>query len=141
MIKLRPVNYRWESEGVWVDYYNARLKIASTDALEYQADLQASLRKANGLDYGDLRSQHSILAGVAARTLLKDWEIEDDGEKVPYTSEEAEKVLLDDYKTFKFIVDFAHDEANYKEQERKKIAKKPQTRSGGTSSTEKTLSS
>ncbi len=134
MINLRGADVEAENAGVWVEYHDVQLRIASAGTLEYQAEMQKAIRAANG-EYSELKAQHQIMAGVVARALLKDWRgVSDENGEVAYTPAIGEQTLLADYKTFKFIHDYALQEKHYKLKERQKIAGKSQRRSSGTSS-------
>lgn len=108
-------NPQLEQEGVWVDLGDgARVRIARRDTVRYRETLRkesAPYRQVARAGLLSDETSNQILVKVLARTVLLDWEgITEDGQPVPYSYENAVR-LLTTYRDFLEFVTTASGEA------------------------------
>ena len=126
-LKITPVDKTAEEDGVWADYRGVKLKIARANNERYTREFRRLTRPyqkqiaKNKLD-PDLAKE--ILAKAAAKGLLRDWkDFYINGEKVPFSLENATQLLLNDEDCLDFVTEFAQDMDNYVVEEMEELAK------------------
>lgn len=107
--------------GVWVDFQGSQLLIASTGNIEYQrllTRLQQPYRKK--LDRGTLDPQtmKDLLCKGLAEGVLLGWKnvIDRTGSEVEYSSKNAQAALSNSEELRDFVIDFAANYDNYKQE-------------------------
>lgn len=128
-----------EAEGVWIDWAEgARLKVARLGNPTYQKRFQALLKphrhlRDRGLLPEDVQSE--ILNKCIAETILVDWEgVEYEGKALPYSSDNALK-LISEFKDFREdILTVAGEQAVYRQTEVDESSKNSPKSSSGKSS-------
>lgn len=112
-----------EQEGVWVDFYaGSRLKIASTEAKEYKAELANQARKhklqldSDNKDFFDLITE--LTCEALSKHVLKGWEGINigDQENVPYTPAVGKEMLQKSAPLRAFVEEAAGDHKTFREQ-------------------------
>jgi hypothetical protein len=91
-----------EQEGIWLDYGDFKIRIARAGgsnvnyakALEKQAELNKTAIRTNTIKSAQSRA---LMIKVYATSVLLDWEdVQDEnGQTLPFTADNAEKVLTD----------------------------------------------
>ncbi|NUB24710.1 hypothetical protein [Azospirillum brasilense] len=96
-----------EEDGVWVPLGDARIKVARMGNKRYQAAFNRRMTPHKNAARAGIVSDdvvEGILIEVIAETVLRDWEgIDDEGVPVPYSRENAVRILTD-IKAFRDIV-------------------------------------
>lgn len=119
--KFFGTNERTEAAGTWVDIgHGARIRVARNTNPRYREKLRDVLRPyrgaitANALDD---KTSHGLMARAFAGTVLLDWDgIEENGKPLPFTVEDAERLLRDAPEFFRVVESFAADVGLFREQ-------------------------
>lgn len=121
--------------GVWVDILGARWKIARAGNPEYDQALEDSgYRRTDD----PAKKQRALYTAIAEGVLL-DWEdvVDNDGEPIPYTVENAVEVLIENPDLVSEVLQEANTLSNYKRGDVSAQKKRRSTsKSGSTSSKE-----
>jgi hypothetical protein len=125
-----------ETNGVWIDYGEFRVKIASAgqgnkNYVRYAEKKLKPVRRA--LEAGALSNKRSqaIMADIYARTVILDWEIQDgdeenkmvqgiedkNGKVIPFTEENVEITLKNLPRLFMDLQEQASSLANFRKEE------------------------
>lgn len=116
-LRITPVNKDHEQNGTWTEYRGVDLLIArSNNTLFAKTMRQLSKPFAKQLKKGDLAPEtvNSILAKATAVGILKDWRnFKIGGEDVPYSTENATNLLINDPDLMDFVSDFSSELDNY----------------------------
>lgn len=121
------------TEGRWERPWNdsTELLIARTGNPRYEEELQKAVRPfRNAIRRNQLSPEQNlrIMNKVLARTVLLDWkELYEAGQMVPYSSDEAERMLTD-YPDFRdIVVDYADDYSRFQEEDVEEAGKSSET--------------
>lgn len=117
------------TDGVWINILGGEFKIARAGNPEYEKALEESgYRK---LD--DPAEKQNALYRAIARGVLKDWrDVEDgNGEPIPFTTDNAVEVLLDNPDLVGRLLSEANDLSNWKRQDTEAQKKPRATSSAG----------
>lgn len=114
--------------GTWVSIFGAEFKVARAGNPEYEKALEASGYRKQEEPEGKLRALYSAVA----EGILKGWRdvVDAEGKEIPFSIENATEVLLDNPDLASRILSEANDLSNFRREDIKRQAKKPQTTSG-----------
>jgi len=130
--KLFATDKDKEQEGTWVDFGDGiEIKIARIGNPRYQEEFQNVSRPyKRQLRRGTLREEvaEKLLIKVVAKTIALDWKgLEEDGVQVPYSAENAERILTT-YPDFRDeITELAKDISSFRAQEDEETEKNLET--------------
>jgi len=120
--KLFGTNKESEIEGIWNDMGDGiEVLVARIGNPEYQKAFQAiSKPHRRAIRRGTLNDEvaEKLLVKAMAKTILLDWKgIEEDGAPIPYSYENAMRILME-YKDFRdYVSDIANEMEGYKDEE------------------------
>lgn len=122
--KLFGTDKTKEQEGVWHDLGDdLRMKIARIGNPNYQKRFQAlSKPHRRAIRRGTLSDDvaEKLMIQCLAETIVLDWEgLEENGEPVPYSMDEAIRILTDYPELRNYINDIANELEGYQEEENK----------------------
>ncbi len=111
-----------QERGVWTSFGGSKFKVVHSGSIKFQRTLnrlqQPYRRK---IDKGSLDPEVSrkILCEAMATGILLDWKdvVDGQGQEVPFSSDVAEKALLNNDDLREYIQDFAMDLENYRAEE------------------------
>jgi|SRR5690554_1065002 len=115
------------TEGTWVSIFGAEFKVARAGNPEYEKALEASgYRKKEEPDQ-KLRALYTAVA----TGILKGWKdvVDADEKPIPFTVDNATEVLLENPDLASRVLSEANDLSNFRREDVKRQAKKPQTTS------------
>lgn len=117
-----------ENEGVWEDIGGgARVLVASSDCPKYReafTNLSRNIRRK--IDRNKLSEEEDaeIMSRIVGKTILLDWEgIYDDGEEIPYSTQNAISLLKKYPKFRRDVSALAADENRYRIEDTEQAAK------------------
>lgn len=115
--------------GVWVDIFGGRFKIARAGNPEYDQALEDSGYRRTD----DPAKKQRALYTAIAEGVLKDWEdvVDNDGQPIPYTVENAVEVLLENPDLVGELLQEANTLSNYRREDVATQKKKRATSSPG----------
>ena len=124
--KLYGTNENKEIEGIWQDMGDGiRMRIARIGNPKYQKMFQRiSKPHRKAIRRGTLKEDvaEKLMIECTAETILLDWEgIELDGQSLPYSKENAIKILTDFKDLKEYVNDFANEMEAYMEVDAEEI--------------------
>lgn len=107
--------------GIWGEYQGSKFLIANTGNMEYQrlvTRLQQPHHKKIERGTLDAKVMKNLLCKGLAQGILKDWKdvVDGHGNDLPFSEEVAYKALYDNEDLRDFIIDYASNYENYKEE-------------------------
>ena len=115
------------TEGTWVSIFGAEFKVARAGNPEYEKALEASGYRKKEEPDEKLRALYTAVA----TGILKDWKevVDADGKPIPFSVDNATEVLLENPDLASRVLSEANDLSNFRREDVKRQAKKPQSTS------------
>lgn len=109
--------------GKWVEYDGGEFKLASISNSEF---VKAYGEYSANKDKEEAEVDNKAFCELVATTLLLDWKgvVDEAGEELPYSVDEAVEILMDDALFLNYIISYTQTLDNYKRELVQKKAKK-----------------
>jgi len=125
-----------EVEGVWENIGgDAEILVAAWENPRYMQALRSiprALRRRLEAGRVSPEEDRALMCKIVAETILLGWKnIQFEGEDLPYSKENAEKVLLKLPRFYSLVIELAQEESRFLASEKEKTVKNSKRRSGG----------
>ncbi|WP_373081177.1 hypothetical protein [Zhongshania sp.] len=130
-LRLTPVTEETSRKGIWAPYYGAKLRIARMNSPAFINHFNRLMRAHKSQKHIPEETSNDIMCQCLSKHVLVDWEWEVNGEKIPYSKDNAYSLLFNDTDARDFVVEFASDLTNYLEEQEEEAKGKSSTRTSG----------